>query len=258
VPDAPASVLLPPTPGARTFHARRPVRLADVDVTGRLRFDGIARFLQDVATDDAADARLDRGLGWVVRRTMIEVGRSARLDEEVELTTFCTGTGRSWAERRTSILGALGAEVDAVSLWVQIDARSGRPSPLGADFTAAYGPAAAGRRVSARLGLPGPPADGVDRVSRRPWAVRRSDLDPYAHMNNAAYWAAFEEVLPAGSRRGCAELEHVAPIDAGEAVDLVSVDGPGGVVAAWLTGVDGAVRAAARWTPAAGDVVARS
>jgi acyl-ACP thioesterase len=231
------------------------VRLGDVDTTGRLRFDGIARFLQDVATDDAADAGLAEGLGWVVRRTMIEVRRSARLDETVELATFCTGVGRSWAERRTSIIGAAGASVEAVSLWVQIDVRTGRPTPLGEDFTSTYGPAAAGRRVSARLALPGVPAEVTRRV---PWAVRRTDLDPYVHVNNAAYWSAFEEVLPAGSRRGRAELEHHEPIEIDHAVELVAVDRPVDrpdaesrvAISSWLVGSDGAVHAAARWSPA--------
>ena len=46
------------------------MRLGDVDPSGRLRLDAIARYLQDVASDDAADAGLDTG--WVARRTLIE------------------------------------------------------------------------------------------------------------------------------------------------------------------------------------------
>ena len=43
--------------------------------------------------------------GWVVRRTLLDVVRPAGLAERPRLTTYCTGTGRSWAERRTSIIG---------------------------------------------------------------------------------------------------------------------------------------------------------
>jgi acyl-ACP thioesterase len=36
----------------RTYSARRRLRLADMDASGRLRLDALARFLQDVAIDD--------------------------------------------------------------------------------------------------------------------------------------------------------------------------------------------------------------
>ncbi len=133
-----------PTAG-RTFAGTRPVRLGDVDVRARLRFDAIARYLQDIATDDATDAQLGDAFGWVVRRTMIEVRQAARLDERLDLITFCGGTGRSWAERRTSIAGDHGASIEAVSLWIRIDPSTGRPTGLGDDFMSAFGEAARGR-----------------------------------------------------------------------------------------------------------------
>ena len=100
----PAAELLPPNPDGRRFRAERTVRLGDVDPNGELRLDATARYLQDVATDDALDAGLDNALGWVVRRTMIRVDQPAMMSERLVLTTFCTGAGRSWAERRTSIV----------------------------------------------------------------------------------------------------------------------------------------------------------
>ena len=61
-------------------------------------------------------------------------------------------------------------------------------------------------------------------------------------MNNAAYWAAVEEVAAGSLREPLrAELEYRQPIDLGETVEVVSA--PGGR-AVWLV-VDGAVRAAA-------------
>ena len=133
----PATELLPPNPDGRWFTAERRVRLGDVDVAGELRLDSVARYLQDVANDDALDAGLSNAMGWVVRRTMIRVDRPCRLNERLRLTTFCTGAGRSWAERRTTISGTgEGADVavEAVSLWVQVDVVSGRPTRLGTDF----------------------------------------------------------------------------------------------------------------------------
>lgn len=240
----PASELVDRPEVGRVFTAQRPVRLGDVDARARLRLDATARYLQDIATDDATDARLDDAFGWVVRRTMIEIRRAAGLDEHLELSTFCAGTGRSWAERRTSISGDRGAAIEAVSLWIRVDPATGRPTGLGDDFVTAYGEAAHGRRVSSRLQLPAPPPDaGV-----RPWVVRRVDIDPLGHVNNAAQWAIIEETLPADqSRRGVAEVEHLAPVDTSG--DLRTHCDPGGVRSSWLTLGD-VVLTAARWTPA--------
>jgi acyl-ACP thioesterase len=241
--ELPATELVPlPSRGSR-FTGTRPVRLGDVDPAGRLRLDAVARYLQDVASDDAADAGLQTA--WVARRTLIDVRRPAVLGERLELTTFCSGTGRSWAERRTAVAGAAGAHVEAVCLWVQVDATSGRPAPLGSEFDAHYGEAAGGRRVSSRLVLRAPSSGTVVR----PWSVRAVDLDPLEHVNNASQWAILEEVLPTGGRAGTAELEHVLPIDAGTAVELHVAD-EDGATSAWLV-AGGRVHTAARWYRAA-------
>jgi acyl-ACP thioesterase len=244
--DLPAAELTARPTIGRVILRHRPVRLGDVDERGRLRLDATARYLQDVATDDAADARLDDASGWVVRRTLIDVRRAAALDEHVELATFCSGTGRSWAERRTSITGDRGASIEAVSLWIRIDPASGRPTALGDAFVQTYGPSAGGRHVSTRLQLPRP-SPGAER---RPWPLRRVDIDPLRHVNNAVHWAAVEETLPAGPRRGRGEVEYLAPVDPGSPIELVTSTEPTGVRATWLV-ADGVVLTAARWIPSA-------
>jgi acyl-ACP thioesterase len=233
-----------PTLG-RTVTRSRPVRLGDVDERGRLRFDAIARYLQDIATDDSSSTELGDPFGWVVRRTLVDVRRAAGLDEPLELTTFCSGIGRSWAERRTSITGARGAVIEAVSLWIRVDPTSGRPTGLDDRFLDVHGSAARDRRVSTRLRLPPPPVD----VECEPWPVRRVDLDPLRHVNNAAQWAIVEQTLPAGSRRGCAEIEHLSPVAPETRLELASCIGADGSTSSWLL-ADGAVLTAARWCPA--------
>lgn len=237
--ERPAAQLLPPNADGRRFSADRTVRLGDVDVSGELRLDAVARYLQDVASDDALDAGLSNAMGWVVRRTMIRVDRPCALNERVTLTTFCTGVGRSWAERRTTITGAGGVAVEAVSLWVQIDVESGRPARLGPAFFDLYGGAAAGRAVSSKLGLPGP-SSGAER---RRWRFRETDLDPFDHVNNAAQWAVPESLLDGRSRLGTTELEYLAPIGTGELDLLVEGD------AAWLVGDGRTLSAVARTRP---------
>jgi acyl-ACP thioesterase len=165
------------------------------------------------------------------------------LGEALTLTTFCSGTGRCWAERRTSIVGDRGARVEAVSLWVQVDPASGRPAPLGEDFDRIYGTSAAGRVVSSKLALGAPPADAVVR----PWSVRRADLDVFGHVNNAVWWSLLEETIgPVGERRGIAEIEYPGPVDGGAVVEAHFLTGERHE--AWIV-EGGSVRCAARWTP---------
>jgi acyl-ACP thioesterase len=241
----PPAVELVERRGGRVITRTRPVRLGDVDARARLRLDATARYLQDIATDDATDARLEDAFGWVVRRTLIDVRRPARLDETLELSTFCSGTGRSWAERRTSIVGEHGAMIEAVSLWIRVDPASGRPTGLGDEFLNVYGVAAGGRAVSSRLRLPTPPAE----AARAPWPIRRVDIDPLHHVNNAAQWAIIEESLPHDeSRRGVAEVEHRVAVDAETTLELLTADDHA-ARCSWLVSA-GTVLTAARWTRA--------
>jgi acyl-ACP thioesterase len=202
----------------RRFTRSRRVRLGDVNVRNRLRLDAVAGYLQDVASDDVDDIGVDGA--WVVRRTALVVSRLPRYGENVELTTFCSGTGSRWAERRTRL--SVGGEpvVDAVAVWVYVD-QSGRPAPLESWFFDRYGQAAGGRRVSSRLWLPTAP----DGASARPWAVRTTDFDLLRHMNNAAYWDAVEDELARVAPRSVpasAELEHRGAIEPDEPVKLRS------------------------------------
>jgi acyl-ACP thioesterase len=219
----------------RMFRSTRPARFGDLSPGGRLRLDAIARYVQDIASDDTTDAGLENDMAWVARRTAVELRVTPGFRESLALVTFCSGFGGRWAERRVSIRGVEGAEIETVSLWVHLDAESGRPVPLPPDFHEIYGEAAAGRTVSARLQHPGEvPVEAV----RQPWALRFTDFDLLGHVNNAATWAMVEEVLVA--RRHLrpplrAELEYRLPIERGDQVELAVVDHPDGALTLWVT-----------------------
>src|SRR3954464_4753129 len=178
---------LPPPARGRVYRGGRRVRLGDASPGGRLRLDALARYLQDVSTDDTRDAALDDD-GWVVRRTALRIERIPVMGEELVLQTFCSGTGGRWAERRVRVRGDGGGAVEAVSLWVHVDLATGRPTPLTPRFFELYGEAAGGRTVRARLARPDPPA----AAPGRPWPLRATDFDVISHMNNAVYWATVE------------------------------------------------------------------
>ena len=180
-----------------------------------------ARYLQDVATDDWADASLDPQGTWVVRRTVARLaagGRWPLLGEKVTLTTWCGGTGPAWAERRTDLEVDDVLVVEAVALWVPLDA-SGRPLRIEQEFLGVYGEATAGRRVSGRV----PPPPNPSAAKTRPWPLRRADLDVVGHVNNAAVWQAVTEVAltPVVS----AALTHHGPVEAGSSVRLATAPG---------------------------------
>jgi acyl-ACP thioesterase len=232
----------PPTAGRR-FRGSQRVRLADTGPGGRLRLDAAARYLQDVANDDAHDSGIDNPAAWVVRRMVIDVLDGPRLRADLELVTFCSGLGACWAERRTSVRGDDGSRVEAAALWVQIDPHRGRPARLGPDFVATYGPSAGGRRVAARLTLGGPPPGSQD--SRRlPFPVRQADLDVLGHVNNAVYWAMVEQAWPSAERPDGpvrVEVEHLTAAGAEAELQLL-VEGR----CLWVLDGDRVV-AAARW-----------
>ena len=89
-----------------------------------------------------------------------------------------------------------------------------------------------------------------------PWTFRRTDLDPFGHVNNAAHWAVLEQILQsqAASRVGVGEIDFVAPAAADTPMKIVSghghADATGDVLEMWSV-VDERVVTALRWTPSA-------
>lgn len=214
--------------------------MGDAGLDSALRLDGLARYLQDVATDDWAESGFDPHATWVVRRTAVRVadgGRWPELGELVTVTTWCAGTGPAWAERRTDVEIEGTLVIQTMALWVSLD-RAGRPLRLGQGFHSIWGEAAGGRRVSGRV----PSSPSPTYAQARPWPIRRSDLDVLGHVNNAAVWAAVGEV--ADKPVASAALTHHGSLEGGQVATLLTE--PGRV---WLV-VDDEVKVSAEFTPA--------
>jgi acyl-ACP thioesterase len=218
------SKLVPEPRVGRVYRSQRTIRLADVAVDGRLRLDAMARYMQDVASDDVEDAGAeDELLTWVVRRTLIDVEQQFGADRSASLATWASGSGSHWAARRTSITGDAGGHAEAESIWVLLDRVTSRPARLPALFEELYGASGLGRKVSAKLELP---PDPVPETLNVPWPIRVSDIDTLGHANNAVYWAAIETALrseregepTAGPMRGV--LEYRRPLDLTSSLEL--------------------------------------
>ncbi len=222
-------------PLGRVFMLRRRPLLGDCAPSGRLRLDALARWLQDVAYSDVEDAGLERAGFWVLRRTRLCVTRFPRFAEHCEVRTFCSGVGRMWAERRTTVTLAARAEtlVEAVALWVHLDPVRRVPSPLTQAEIDRFASSTNGRHVNARLRHPRPGA--VD--SAWDWRFRHTDTDIAEHVNNAAYWEPLEDELLS---RGDDEL---AAIDAEVEFRTPAQPGPKRIMASgprrWITDLSG-------------------
>jgi acyl-ACP thioesterase len=233
----------PAYPGeGRMVAMQARVGLGDARPDTRVRLDALARYLQDVADEDATTAPVNDDVAvWVLRRLAVQFVRTPRFRDALTLATWCSGAGARWAERRTNVSRRGEVAVHSAGLWVHVDRESGRPSRLPPAFDAVWGPSARGRSVSPRLHHDAPP----DGATRERWPVRATDIDIVGHVNNAAYWAAVEELLARRPtlRVARAEIEFRAGVLPGEDVDLVVEDRERGFMCWFL--VDQEVRASA-------------
>jgi len=235
--------LVPPPASGRVFQSRTRIRLSDMDATGRLRLDAVARYLQDAATDDVEET----GWGapehlWVLRSIRIEVVVPFLEGGWVEIKTWGSGFSALAAGRRWSLAGDLGGRIEVDSVWIHLGPDA-RPARIGEGFDA-YAEAAGGRGVSTLLRLPPPPATAL----RARWPLRMTDLDVLGHVNNAVYWSAVEHCLLGGSPDlrlpVRARLDYRHPIDLDEDVELVESSADGGFGVAFVA--SGLVKAVSR------------
>ncbi|MDZ7674495.1 MAG: thioesterase [Acidimicrobiales bacterium] len=243
----------PPQQGRVHAHRRR-IQFADVSPAGRLRFDGVARMLQDISDEDTTDAGFPDDDVWVVRRVELVVHRFPVVRETVRVSTWGSGLGSRWAERRIRIeeaiddgdpAGGRGGWIDAAALWVHLDA-DGRPAKLPDRFHEVYGEVIGGRKVRARLHHDARP-DGADA---EPFPLRATDFDLMGHVNNSVSWIPVEEALLARPQLRAplrVSMEHPAPIDLGTTPEVTVADCDGGFDL-WIV-VDGQTCSSARVRP---------
>ena len=218
----------------RKFSTSRKVRLGDVTPKGRVRLDAVARYLQDIATDDSLDGNYSEPHSWVVRRTQMWVTAFPKYLDEIALTTWCGALGSHWAERRTQIKCAGEVVIETAALWVRVDFKTMKPVALSQDLIALLSSATNGRKISSRLEIgKNLPDLTSNNATSQDWPIRFSDMDAVGHLNNAAYWEVLEEYLGANSGKRAplkATVEHHGAVDPGDKVKIVTQNLDGRII----------------------------
>ena len=217
------------------------VRFDEAGADGALRTSAYLRWMQDAASVHSSAAGYTRewyrehGIFWLVRHLDLRIHLPSHPGEILDVSTEVLGFRRIWARRRSEFHtpdGRLAAEADID--WVLTTA-AGRPTRVPAEIVARF-PALETEYAPARLEMPAMPDDAATEARR----AEPHELDPMAHVNNAAYLDQFESALDAidaGALRAAVPrhllLEYLAPAPPGALLTWrvwAIADGTAGVV----------------------------
>jgi acyl-ACP thioesterase len=214
-----------PDPHPDVFDTQWSLRMADVDRTGRLRFDGACRHIQDVGQDQLREMGYeDVHPAWVVRRTMVDLIRPIEFPDILRLRRWCSGTSNRWCEMRVRIEGRNGGLMESEAFWICVNRDTGTPSRISDDFLEGLGRTTVVDRLRWKAYLSAGDHDEAEEIRHYP--VRVSDIDLFDHMNNSVYWSVVEDYLHshpdllAGPLR--VAIEHDAPVALGDKLEILS------------------------------------
>jgi len=184
-------------------HAPRPfrhtyrVRFDEAGVDGLVRASTLLRYVQDIAWVHSERLGFDRawyaerGVAWLVRAAEVAILGRIPMGASIELTTDVVGHRKVWARRRSEAF--LDGEVVGWihTDWVLVD-RRGTLARIPPEIDAAFPNPIADFQVG-RVELAEVASQPAVEHSFR---VRRHELDPNGHVNNAAYVDWLEESIP--------------------------------------------------------------
>ena len=216
---------------------------SDVDANLRLRLDGVARNIQEVGAEHLTDAGYaEIHPHWIVQRTVIDVIEPIGLPNDITFQRWCSGISNRWCSMRVRLDGSDGGRVETEGFWINMNKETATPSLISEDMFDRFATTTDDTRLKWRPWLPGPASSDVVT----PFALRRTDIDLFKHVNNTVYWHGVHEVLAQYpdilSSTYRAVVEYRKPIQLWEAVTIGSAVRDGDV-RLWFV-VDGEIRAA--------------
>jgi Acyl-ACP thioesterase len=209
------------------FVAGYRVRFDEAGPDGWMRTSSLLRYAQDIAWRHSEHLGFDRGwylargLGWVVRGVELELDAPVPLGHTLRVTTAVVGHRRIWARRMGECRLADGRLAARITTdWVLLDGRN-RIVRIPNDFGVAFVNPEVASEITR---VPSPAGEPAATLTL---AVRRTDLDPLDHVNNAVYLDWLTEALAvagwlppqdAGSRS--LRIEYLAPAAFGDEVTV--------------------------------------
>ncbi|BCZ21053.1 acyl-[acyl-carrier-protein] thioesterase [Mycobacterium senriense] len=214
------------------FDRQWPLRVGDIDRTGRLRLDASARHIQDIGQDQLREMGFEETHPlWIVRRTMLDLIRPIEFNDMLRLRRWCSGTSNRWCEMRVRIDGKRGAGlIESEAFWININRETQMPSRIADDFLAGLHKTTSVDRLRWKSYLK--PGSRDDAVEIHEFPVRVTDIDLFDHMNNSVYWSVIEDYLASHPELMQPPLritiEHEAPVALGDKLDIISHVHPAG------------------------------
>jgi len=226
--------ILMPVPDGHpdVFDREWPVRVADIDRTGRLRLDAGARHIQDIGQDQLREMGFEETHPlWIVRRTMVDLIRPIDFQDMLRCRRWCSGTSNRWCEMRVRLDGKRGRGlIESEAFWININRETQMPSRISDDFLASLCKTTSIDRLRWKGYLK--PGSRDDASEIHEFAVRVTDIDLFDHMNNSVYWSVIEDYLashPELLRWPLrTTIEHEAPVALGDKLEIISHVHPGG------------------------------
>jgi acyl-ACP thioesterase len=134
----------------------------------------------------------ERGMTWLIRCVELDVLDGVDHGTRFDISTEVVGWRRVWARRRSEFHTADRERTRAVAMidWVLVG-DNGTPIRVPPEITRIFAGRGIGTFTPGRVALEGAAAD----ATRYRFTVRRRDVDPLAHVNNATYLDLMEEAL---------------------------------------------------------------
>jgi len=227
-----AKVLMPvPDPHPDVFDRQWPLRVGDIDRTGRLRFDAACRHIQDVGSDHLRELGFEETHPlWIVRRTMVDLIRPIEFQDMLRMRRWCSGTSNRWCEMRVRIDGRKGGLMESEAFWININRETQGPARISDDFLEGLQRTTVVDRLRWKAYLK--PGGREDASEIRDYPVRVTDIDLFDHMNNSVYWTVIEDYLYAHPEMLGAPvrvvIEHDAPVALSDKLEILSHVHPAG------------------------------
>ena len=220
-----------PDPHPDVFDIEWPLRVADVNREGRLKFDAATRHIQDIGSDQLREMGFEETHPlWIVRRTMIDLIEPIEFKDMLRLRRWCSGTSNRWCDMRVRIEGRRGGLMESEAFWININRETQGPARISDDFIESLQRTTDVNRLRWKAYLSAGAREDANEI--RDFPIRVSDIDLFDHVNNSVYWKVVEEFLAPYPELFDAPLritiEHDLPVALGDKLEVLAHVSPPG------------------------------